>query len=276
MVMACHREPLRIGKRRYAHDECTIERLIGKYWDAFDALAELADTISRLKAGEAFDLEFTIDEQPTEVAAFDCLTTTEELLFVLREIRRRGLPVTHVAPNFGQEKGWDYRCPDGLAGLEKRFREQMAISDAFGVMLDVHSADDLARPVRQVIHRATGGRVHYKISPSLQLLFAETLADHDARLFREWWEDARAYARREAEAGSAFAVECLRADGADDLAPSPRHMVFHHFSFAFVGRRDKAGRFMNRDRFYGLSDVFQRDYARRIVDCLRGLAEDLF
>ena len=34
MVMACHREPLRIGKRRYAIDERTIGRLIGKYWDA--------------------------------------------------------------------------------------------------------------------------------------------------------------------------------------------------------------------------------------------------
>ena len=276
MVLACHREPLRIGKRRYALDDRTIGRLMGKYWDALDALADLADSISRLKAGEAFDLEFTIDEHPPEVAAFDCLTTAEEILFVLREIRRRGLPVTHVAPNFGQEKGWDYRCPDGLGGLETRMREQMAIADTFGIMLDVHSADDLSKSVRRVIRRATGGRIHYKISPSLQILFAETLADHAPRLFREWWEDALAYARREAEAGSAFAADCLRADKAGTGNPSPLHPVFHHYSFAFVGRRDKAGRFMNRDRFYELPEAFRRDYGKRVAKRLCGLAADLF
>ena len=276
MVMACHREPLRIGRRRYTLDDRTIRRLIGKYWDALAALTDLSDTISRLKDGEAFDLEFTIDEHPPEVAAFDCLTTAAELCFVLREIRRRGLPVTHVAANFGQEKGHDYRCPDGLAGLEIRMREQVAVSEAFGMMLDVHSADDLSRPVRQVIRRATGGRIHYKISPSLQILFASTLADHDPRLFREWWDDARAYARREAEAGSVFAADCLRADKAGEGKPSPLHQVFHHYSFAFVGRRDKAGRFMNRDRFYELPEAFQRDHTRRVAARLRGLAGDLF
>jgi len=276
MVMACHREPMRIGKRRYALDDRTIGRLAAKYWDALAALGELADTISRLKGGEAFDLEFTIDEHPPEVAAFDCLTTAEELLFVLREIQRRGLPVTHVAPNFGQEKGWDYRCPDGLGGLEERMREQVAIADAFGVMLDVHSADDLSRPVRQAIRRATGGRLHYKISPSLQLLFAETLADHDPRLFREWWADARAYAQRESAAGSAFAAECLRADDEAGGKPSAQDQVFHHYSFAFVGRRNKAGRFLHRDRFYGLPEAFRRDYARRVAARLCGLADDLF
>jgi hypothetical protein len=276
MVMAYHREPLRVGRQRYALDERTVGRLIGKYWDALEALTELGEYISRLKDGESFDLEFTIDEHPPEVAAFDCLTTAEELLFVLREIRRRGLPVTHVAPNLGQEKGHDYRCPDGLAGLEKRLREQMAISDGFGMMLDVHSADDLSRPVRQVIRRATGGRIHYKISPSLQILFAGTLADHEPGLFREWWKDARDYARREAETGSAFAAACLRADEAAGGKPSVRHQTFHHYSFAFVGRRDKAGRFLSRDRFYGLSDVFRRDYCRRVAARLCGLAADLF
>ena len=275
MVMACHREPLRVGKRRYSLDERTVGRMIGKYWDALGALTELGEHISRLKDGEDFDLEFTIDEHPPEVAAFDCLTTAEELCFVLREIRRRGLPVTHVAPNFGQEKGHDYRCPDGLSGLEKRMRAQMAIADTFGMMLDVHSADDLSKPVRRVIRRASGGRLHYKISPSLQLLFAETLADHDPMLFREWWEDARAYARREAAAGSAFAAECLRADALTERKPSTRHQVFRHFCFAFVGRRDKAGRFAYRDRFYSLPDEFRRDYARRVAARLCGLADDL-
>jgi hypothetical protein len=254
-----------------------VGRFVGKYWDALAALTELSTYISRLKDGATFDLEFTIDEHPPEVAAFDCLTTAEELRFVLGEIRRRGLPVTHIAPNLGQEKGWDYRCPDGLPGLEKRLRAQFAIVEEFGVLLDVHSADDLTQPVRRVIRRATGGKHHYKISPMLQLLFAETLADHHPALFRQWWADALAYARREAAAGSTFAAECLRAyETAADRTPSRNHLVFHHYSFAFVGRRDKPGQFLHREAFYSLSAKFYRDYEQRIAAYLGGLAADLF
>lgn len=254
-----------------------VGRYVGKYWGALAALTDLCGTISRLKGGAAFDLEFTIDEHPPEVAAFDCLTTPDELRFVLGEIRRRGLPVTHVAPNLGQEKGWDYRCPDGLPGLEKRLRRQFAVAEEFGVMLDVHSADDLTRPVRRVIRRATGGRVHYKISPMLQLLFAEALAEHRPALFRRWWADALAYARREAEAGSAFAAECVRAyERQADGRPSPNHMVFHHYSFAYVGRRDARGQFLHREEFYSLPQGFYREYERRVAGYVGNLAADLF
>jgi hypothetical protein len=52
--------------------------------------------------------------------------------------------------------------------------------------------------------------------------------------------------------------------------------VFHHFSFAFVGRRDAAGRFLHRDRFYALPGTFRQDYVQRVADRLCDLAEDLF
>jgi hypothetical protein len=267
LVLAYHR---RLGA-------AAVGRFVGKYWDALDALTELSEYIGRLKDGAAFDLEFTIDEHPPEVAAFDCLTTPDELRFVLGEIRRRGLPVTHIAPNLGQEKGWDYRCPDGLAGLERRLRAQFKVAEEFGVLLDVHSADDLTRPVRRVISRATGGKVHYKVSPMLQLLFAEALADQHPALFRRWWDDALAYARREAAAGSAFAAQCVRAyEAATDRRPSRHHMVFHHYSFAFVGRRDACGRFRQREEFYSLSPAFYREYRQRVAGYVGGLAADLF
>jgi hypothetical protein len=276
-VLAYHRDPFATGDTRYELDEDTIGRLAGKYWDALAVLGELAEYLSRLKAGRPFDLEFTIDEHPPEVAAFDCLTTAEEVLFVLREIRRRGLPVTHLAPNFGQEKGYDYRCPDGLEGLERRVRAQSALADAFGVMLDVHSADDLTEGPRRVIQQATGGRHHYKISPMVQLLFAEVLQAYHPDLFRRWWADAREYAAAEAAAGSPFARQCLEADGPHpEQAPSRHQQLFHHYSFAFVGRRDDRGRFLHRDEFYALSPDFYAAYRARMRQYLCGLAKELF
>lgn len=277
MILAYHSEPKQFGDKTFRLDNDAIGRFVGKYWDALNVLDDLSGHISKLKDGKPFDLEFTIDEHPPEIAAFDCLTTDEEVLFVLREIRRRGLPVTHIAPNFGQEKGWDYRCPDGLEGLERRVRAQFAIAEDFGAMLDFHSADDLTSGPRRVIGRATGGRHHYKISPMVQLLFAEVLQSHHPELFERWWDDAVSYARREAEAGSTFAQDCIRAyESGADKSPSRHHMVFHHYSFAFVGRRDADGCFINRDEFYELSPEFYQAYRTRISEYLSGLAEELF
>lgn len=277
MILAYHTEPQSFGGKTYALGETMIARFAGKYWNALATLEALAEHIARLKNGTPYDLEFTIDEHPPEIAAFDCLTTEEELLFVLREIRRRGLPVTHVAPNFGQEKSYDYRCPDGLMGLETRIRGQFAIAEEFGVLLDFHSADDLSNGPRRVIQSATGGRHHFKISPMLQLIFADTLQECHPDLFQQWWEDAVAYARTEAEAGSAFARQCLDADAANPVRPPSRHhMVFHHYSFRFVGRRDANGSFLYREAFYSLSPAFYRVYRDRIAGYLAGLATELF
>ncbi len=266
-----------MGRVSYGPSDELINRLAAKYWDALDALENLAADISTLKDGQTFNLELTVDEHPAEVGAFDCLTSPEELLFLLREIQRRGLPVTHVAPNYGAEKGWDYRGADGLEALERRVATLQALAGQFGVMLDFHSADDLSAPVRAVLRRATGGWLHFKISPMLQLLFADLLQEQHPETFLRWWADSLDYARREAEAGSDFAAECLRAfENSADRTPSRRHQVFHHYGFAYVGRRSAEGRLENREQFYTLPSEFYRAYQQRLADYVGGLAVDLF
>ena len=275
-VRACHQRPLYVGGQAYQPDNATLGRLVGKYWNALNAVQELYSHIRGLKNGMPFDLELSIDEHPPEVATFDCLTTEFELLFLLLEMQRRDIPLTHVAPNLGIEKGTDYRCPDGLDGLEVRTRLLSNITQEMGVMLDVHSGDDLSSATRRAIRRATGGRNHFKVSPMLQLLFAEVLADYHPELFRRWWYDALAYAQCEASAGSAFAAECVQQCLETSLAPSPHDSVFHHFSFAFVGRRDAQGQFLYRDEFYDLSPAFYRAFQDYLVHYLCGLAAELF
>jgi hypothetical protein len=149
-------------------------------------------------------------------------------------------------------------------------------------MADFHSGDDLSTATRRVIGRATGGRNHFKVSPMLQLLFGEVLADHHPELFRRWYADAMTYAQHAAAAGSAFAAECIRRDLTPSTPPSLAGKgaggigeVFHHFSFPFVGRRDAEGQFLYREEFYDLSPAFYEAYQERIVGYLLGLAEDL-
>ncbi len=272
-----HTQALRFGGVTCRLDAPAVGRFVGKYWDALQMLDELARYIASLKEDPQFDLELTIDEHPPEVAAYDCLTTNEEVLFLAREIRRRGLPVSHLAPNFGQEKGRDYGCPDGLAGLTSRVATQLHVAEEFDLMLDVHSGDDLGRATRRVFGRATGGRLQFKVSPMLQLIFAELLQELHPELFQRWWDDALAYARREADQGSVVARECLARLQTSALPrPSPKQAVFHHFSFPFVGRRDGQGRFVHRHEFYTLSPAFYRAHHARIAAYLGELADDLF
>ena len=43
---------------------------------------------------------------------------------------------------------------DGLAGLERRVRAEFEIASGFGLMLDVHSGDDLTSATRRVLSSA--------------------------------------------------------------------------------------------------------------------------
>ncbi len=233
--------------------------------------------IRRTKGDAPFDLELSIDECPARMDAAACLTTEDELTFLIHELRQRGVPMTHIAPNVGVVKGQDYEEPGGLEEFENRVRGLQRIAREQGVMLDFHSGDDLRPAVRQAIGRATGGWNHFKVSPSLQIIFAEVLHDTHRERFQWWWEDTLAYARREAEAGSDFAAQCLRQyESSRDSAPAPRHAVFHHYCFGSVGRRDEKGRFLNRERFYDLPADFYRQYHERIERFLCEVAADVF
>jgi hypothetical protein len=275
-VLAYHRQTQPAEFRTRELSVPTLHRMISKYWMALGALESVNSYLAGIRAGEPYDLEFTIDEHPPERAAFDCLTSEEECAFVLGEVARRGVPVTHLAPNVGTEKGFDYRGIDGLVGLERRVASMVELAGARGVVIDIHSADDLTAPTRAAIRRATKGRLHYKVAPVPQVLFGEILEQVHPDVFADWWNDALLYAQESAETGSEFAVACI-ADLKAKASPSPsyRDRVFHHFCFRFVGRRGPDGNYLNRQRLYSLSDEFHRAYEDRLAGYLEGLAADL-
>jgi hypothetical protein len=242
-----------------------------------DVVAELAAYIKDLKGQTPFDLELSIDECPPRMDAAACLTSAAELRFLIEELRRRGVPTTHVAPNVGVVKGQDYTGAGGLEGLERRIVGLQEIALEQQVMLDFHSGDDLCAAARQAVGHATRGRCHFKVSPSLQVIFGEVLHEVDPERFRLWWDDTLAYARHEASAGSSFAAQCLhKYESGGDPAPSPHHAVFHHYNFASVGRRDGNGQFVHRDKFYDLPAEFYRAYHDRVRRFLCEVALDVF
>ena len=206
---------------------------------------------------------------------FDCLTSEIELVFVLLEAQRRGIPLTHVAPNFGVEKGIDYRCPDGLPGLEAR--SPIAVPHCRELR------GDARLPFGRRSERGTPGRpsggppgatTTSRSHPMLQLLFGEVLADHHPDLFRRWWEDAVAYATARGRSGSGV---CGGVSARSDLG-RPRRRTTRSSTISVLptsGGRDAQGQFLYREEFYSLSPAFYRAYQDRLVQYLTGLAADL-
>lgn len=276
-ILTQHRKQRRFGGESYCLSEKEIGCLVGKYWQALNALQELYAHLKGLKSDIPFDLELSIDENPPEIQTCESITAETELIFLSIEAQRRQIPLTHIAPNFGVEKGVDYRCTDGLEGLAKRTGRLHRIASERGLMLDCHSGDDLSSQTRKVFGRATAGKIHFKISPSLQMLFAETLHELQPQAFRRWWEATREYVKDKAEAGSDFAVQCLKEVGErQSQDPSPHDRLFHYYHFAPVGLRDAAGQFINRELFYGLSPDFYSTYQSRVEAFLGEVAEDVF
>jgi len=276
-ILSYHREPVRIGTRQYRLDADIVGRCVGKYWRSMESVSALVHRISALREGAPFDLEFAFDEHPPEIPGPSCISEESEVIYVARELTRRGLPATHIAPNFGIEKGFDYRLADGFPGLQARVKPIHHIAEEMGCLLDFHSADDLSKNARRAIGRATGGRLHYKISPMLHFIFAEVIRDHYPDIFLRWWNDAFDYARAEADKGSPLAANCLSEyESLEKPSPAPSHEVFRQFFFAFPGRRDASGRFMNREMFYTLDNGFYQEYTKRVASHLCELADDLF
>lgn len=275
-VLLYYRRSIKIGARTIRIGEPELAKMIAKYWSAMEAMENLVPFIAAMRNREPYDLELSVDEHPPEIHPFDCLTTEEEAAFLLAESKRRELPLTHLAPNLGVEKHVDYRYHDGLEGLEARTRRLHNLAQELGVVIDCHSGDDLSQGVRQALKRATGGRIHFKVSPYPQTLFADVLYEFDRDMFKLWWDDTYAFAQENAHGGSSLAAELLRDyESEPGAAPHPRFNVFRLFCYATVGKRNSEGDYVYRDKFYSLSPGFYAEYTRRLKDYLCTLAQDL-
>jgi hypothetical protein len=275
-LMDYHKKPFVKDDLSVQLDSELIERFMEKYWKALDAFKEAEDYIKELKNSEKYDLELSIDESPDGYDIESILTTEAEVVFLLREFERRNISVTHLAPNFGVEKGVDYRMPGGLKDLEKRVNNFYTICNHWGVMLDCHSGDDLSSDTRQVFKIATEGNIHFKISPSLQEMYADLLYDMYPTVFGCWWQKTIQYVSGQAINGSSFASECLDAYYSEEKEMRMRNKLFHYYHFVPIGEYDSQGRLLLREMFYNLPSEFYDKYTETLKEHIEMLSSDLF
>ena len=180
-----------LGKRFEAASRLTLEftpelldRAAAKYGRAMAHSAVMSATIGRACAGRAFDVEVSVDET-------DSITSPLDHLFCGLELKRRGVPVTSLAPRFvGEfEKGIDYR--GDLRQFEKQLEEHVAVAKFCGpYKISIHSGSDKFS-IYPVVGRVCGDLLHVKTAGTSYLEALRVVARTAPGLFAEIIEFCR-------------------------------------------------------------------------------------
>ncbi len=159
-------------------DGPTARRCQVMYGAAIDFSAKVQGLIHSKCGNVGCDLEISIDESATP-------TLPAHHLFIVRELRLRGVEFSSVAPRFPGEfqKGVDYIGDPGE--FEKQFRIHAAIAGAYGgYKLSIHSGSDKFR-VYPIIGSVTEGRFHLKTAGTSWLVALRLLAECEPALYRK-------------------------------------------------------------------------------------------
>ena len=179
-----HRVNTRFADKKYCFEGKVFDfpaleamRCAVMYTPALDFAKDVADHI-RKKRGEAFDLELSVDETTTP-------TLPSHHLFIITELRERGVHITSLAPRFvgDFQKGIDYI--GDRAEFTTQFQLHCAIARAYGnYRMSIHSGSDKFS-LYPIIGRYARSRVHLKTSGTSWLEALRVIAQNEPSLYRE-------------------------------------------------------------------------------------------
>ena len=171
-------EPLTAGELLLNFDETTFLRALVKYGRAIGHTAVIAQSLNEQMAGQAYDLEMSVDETDTP-------TSIHEHYFIANELLRRKLPVVSLAPRFvGKfQKGVDYM--GDLDQFAAELAQHVAILHHFDqYKLSIHTGSDKFS-IYGIINEQARGYVHVKTAGTSYLEILRVVAEKDPPLFRQ-------------------------------------------------------------------------------------------
>jgi hypothetical protein len=169
---------------RIAFDERTVRKAAVKYGRAIAHVVMMHRHVQSTMAGRPFDFEVSVDETETP-------TTHAEHVFVAKELRRRGVGWTSLAPRFvGRfEKGVDYI--GDIAAIRADVAVHAAVARAFGpYKISLHSGSDKFG-IYDAVAAETRGLVHLKTAGTSYLEALRAVAGLSPELFRAVYSLAR-------------------------------------------------------------------------------------
>ncbi|MBE6398959.1 MAG: hypothetical protein E7041_02325 [Lentisphaerae bacterium] len=158
-------------------DALTAKRCAVMYTSALDFAKEVHEHLKAAR-GEEFDLEISIDETSSP-------TLPSHHLFIVRELRRRSVEFSSLAPRFIGEfqKAIDYI--GDLAEFDRQFKVHALIAKNYGnYKISVHSGSDKFA-VYPTVGRETRHYLHLKTAGTSWLVAVTVIAKRDPQLYRE-------------------------------------------------------------------------------------------
>jgi len=158
-------------------DAVTAKRCAVMYTAALDFALEVYNHLKAAR-GEEFDLEISIDETSSP-------TLPSHHLFIVRELRQRGVEFSSLAPRFIGEfqKAVDYI--GDLDEFDRQFRVHALIARNYGnYKISVHSGSDKFA-VYPTVGRETRHYLHLKTAGTSWLVAVTVIAKFDPALYRD-------------------------------------------------------------------------------------------
>jgi len=166
----------KVGSLEIAVDAATARRCAVMYLKALDFALEVYNHI-KSRRGDEFDLEISIDETTSP-------TLPSHHLFIVKELRLRGVEFTSLAPRFIGEfqKAVDYIGDP--AEFARQFEVHAAIARTHGdYKVSIHSGSDKFM-VYPTIGQMTGMRLHLKTAGTSWLEAVRVISENDPELYR--------------------------------------------------------------------------------------------
>ncbi len=158
-------------------DALTAKRCAVMYTSALDFALEVYNHLKAAR-GDEFDLEISIDETSSP-------TLPSHHLFIVRELRRRSVEFSSLAPRFIGEfqKAIDYI--GDLDEFDRQFKVHALIAQNYGnYKISVHSGSDKFA-VYPTVGRETRHYLHLKTAGTSWLVAVTVIAKRDPQLYRD-------------------------------------------------------------------------------------------
>jgi hypothetical protein len=290
-------------------DEQAFAKLLAYVWPAMKKMKvrdekyrAAREKLFTTTVGREYLRELSIDELPG-------LTTPETTAIMLSLCEALGMKINFVAPAFGFQKNMPY--PDNVA-LRALIEKQWGVCKQFGSSIGFHSGSGKSGENYQVMGAVTGSCLEIKTSGRYtyemgRALFASRNAA-DQALWHDWYrftvelaiKGAFSTDATEQKMARIFVTDALKSAGRptevfagatatraalEALTPSPEYMFWFEYNFLFVlaggGRAEKSALgdhspagYVQRARFYSISDEARLNFAKNIASYIVFLAEN--
>lgn len=242
-----------VGRYTVKIDALTAKRCAVMYDAALDFALEVYKHLQE-KRGNEFDLEISIDETTSP-------TLPSHHLYIARELRRRGVEFSSLAPRFVGEfqKAIDYI--GDLDEFDRQFACHADIAKSYGnYKISVHSGSDKFA-VYPTVGRETSGFLHLKTAGTSWLVAVEVISRCEPELYRDMhkcalenFNDMLKLYHITADINKIPALDTLSDEQLPALMEMPEARQLLHITYGPILTGNL------RDRFFKAMHKFEKEY----------------